>query len=118
MNTASEELTRVCIIGGDWNGRGCEGANTFWEEPYATESLETFEAFRAAVADCIRACPFVHYDNYAEQLVQVSNDSEFSRYDDGRNRGKRKGLDVLRLVEPDESVLRDWYEDLKVARDA
>ncbi|AQV96474.1 hypothetical protein BJN34_21640 [Cupriavidus necator] len=118
MKIASIELTRVCTIGGEWNGRGHEGANTFWEEPSASESLESFDAFRAAVAACISACPYVHYDDEAEQIVQINDDWELFAYDEDGNWTARTGLEVLKLKVPDDKFLLDWYEDLKAWRDA
>jgi hypothetical protein len=118
MNNASVELTRVCVIGGNWHGHGHEGANTFWEEPYVSQSLASVEAFRAAVAELIKAFPYVHYDDYAEQIVLVSDDPVPSHDDGDGNWVERKGLDVLRLVEPDEHTLREWYRDLKEWREA
>jgi hypothetical protein len=117
MNVASVELARVCTIGGEWNGRGHEGVNTFWEEPYASESLESFDAFRDAVVACIKALPYVHYDDDAEQIVQVSDDNELFVYDKDGNWKARSDLVALKLEVPDDSILLEWYEDLKAWRD-
>ncbi|RDK09162.1 hypothetical protein [Cupriavidus lacunae] len=118
MKIASVELTRVCTIGGEWNGLGHDGVNTFWEEPYASESLASFDTFRAALVASINAFPYIHYDDDAQQIVQVSDDWELFGYDKDGNWTARTGLEVLKLKVPDDKFLLDWYQDLKASRGA
>lgn len=99
MKIASEALTRVCVLGGDWNGHAVDGAETLQAEPYVTAAFRTFESFWKAVDDVIALRPYVHYDDDRGRVIRITDVVSCG-----------DGLEVRRLYTPARQPLVEWYE--------
>ncbi|TDG05109.1 hypothetical protein E1N52_27120 [Paraburkholderia guartelaensis] len=109
MDIASIDLTRVCVIGGDWNGRCVEGYNEFGDP----ETYRDFDTFERIFRTLVKECPYVHYDDEPGHVVRIHDDTvlmEYGRYGD---EVVRKGLRVLKLEMPNYDTLLAWYGELK-----
>lgn len=109
IDDASDELVRVCVLGGEWNS-GCsvDGCDVFSE----ADTYDNFEKFASIFEAAVRSARYVHYDENSDRVVLVSDDE--CSYEPG-GEVRRYDLEVLRLTIPDEATLREWYEALSAA---
>lgn len=108
MKTASIALTRVCVLGGDWNGWRVDGFNEFRE----SETYCDFDSFERLFEQLVREFPYVHYDDEHGRVVRIHDNTVLVDYD---RYGVMLELEVRRLETPDYRTLRAWYDERKAA---
>ena len=96
IDVASSELTRICTLGGDWNGF-VAGCNSFDD----AEVFASFDSFKRNFAASIRSTPFIHYDTDKDRVLLVTDSDSTDR----------ETAEVLRMELPEERLLRDWYQE-------
>jgi hypothetical protein len=96
IDVASSELTRICTLGGDWNGF-VAGCNSFDD----TEVFASFDSFKRNFAASIKSTPFIHYET-DKDCVFLINDSDSTDL---------AGAEVLRMELPDDLLLQTWYQE-------
>jgi hypothetical protein len=101
MRFASNELTRVQICGGAWNGIGVDG---FLYEP---ETYATLDRFIESVEWAVDTHPLVQYNPSNDQLIGTDNGADVADEPDRI---------VLQMRVPDRETLVQWYESHLVAQ--
>ncbi|CPF97515.1 Uncharacterised protein [Burkholderia pseudomallei] len=108
MKTASTELTRNCLLGGDWEGQRVE---SFLERFTGTrEYAEDFDEFDFLISDVVNAFPYIHYDPDTKRIVKVTNDPLLYAADREGLMYQIVGLDVVKMRMPDDDTLYEWYQ--------
>jgi hypothetical protein len=73
VKIASEALTRVCVLGGDWNGRAIAGDERLRAEPYMSQAYASMESFGRVIQHAIELRPYVDYDDTRGCVVRVTD---------------------------------------------
>jgi len=108
MKTASTELTRTCLLGGDRNGQRVE---SFLQRYTGTVNYaEDFDEFDALISDVINFSPYIHYDPDTSKIVKVTNNAALYAVDPAGCMYEIEGCDVVRMRMPDDDTLYEWYE--------
>lgn len=108
MNIASTEMTRVCLMGGDWEGHRVE---SYLERFTRTaDYAEDFDDFDSLISDVVNFSPYIHYQPDTGRIVKVTNCATLYAVDPDGCMWEVEGLGVVRMRMPDDDTLYEWYE--------
>ncbi|CAJ6186407.1 Uncharacterised protein [Burkholderia pseudomallei] len=114
MNIASTELTRVCLLGGDWKGHRVE---SFLERFTGTSDYaEDLDELDDLISDVINSFPYIHYARDTRKIVKVTNSATFYAVDGESRMWAVEGLGVAKMTMPDDDTLYEWYQAYVGAR--
>lgn len=107
MRAAPIELTRICLFGGDWEGRRVE--SSLHRFTGTADYAEDFDEFDTVVSDFINFSPYIHYDSDTKDIVKVTNDPALHAIGRDGLMYEIVGLDVVKMRMPDDDTLYEWY---------
>ncbi|TDG05108.1 hypothetical protein E1N52_27115 [Paraburkholderia guartelaensis] len=107
MRAASTELTRICLIGGDWEGHRVE--SSLHRFTGTADYAEDFDEFDAVVSDFINFSPYIHYDPETKNIVKVTTDLALCAVGGDGLMYEIVGLDVVKMRMPEDDTLYEWY---------
>jgi len=94
IDVASSKLTRICTLGGDWNGfiAGCSSFDD-------AEVFASFDSFKRNFTASIKSTPFIHYDTDKDRVLLITDSASTDL----------ETAEVLRMELREERLLHDWY---------